>query len=564
MRNNAIIIATGVGLLSANLIACTPQPPQPPHSTTYDAIHKELLLSLQQDKRLHAHHAIPAAVSAALMPSLAPNMATDVGVHRFDVTANAVPARQFFMSLVTGTKINMVVNAGVAGTITLNLKNVTLDEALQAVHDTYGFSYRKTDFGYAVFPRELETAMFNVNYLNVTRKGKSATELNSGQISEMLSQAGGNGVSSTTTTKTSGSSVNTDSDMDFWAGLSDSLKTLVGDTDGRKIIVNPAAGLVEIRAYPDELQRVRNFLNRIQAHMGRQVILEAKVLEVALNHNFQAGIDWNIFGQGSQVNKGGIAQTGAGQTFNGTDIAPFSQMLTMNLGKGQFNLLVKLLQTQGNVQTLSSPHIATVNNQKAVIKVGVDRFFVTNVQTNTTVVGNNSVPNENVTLTPFFSGVTFDVTPEISGDDTVILHIHPSVSQVTQDNQTINLGTTAGSNTPNILELPLAKSTIRESDNIVKAQSGQVIVIGGLMQNTMTEETAGVPGLSKLPTIGALFRRTYQVQGKSELVILLRPVVVKNQNWITEIKNADNRMADLNQGFHTGGWSEVYGTMGEK
>ena len=224
---------------------------------------------------------------------------------------------------------------------------------------------------------------------------------------------------------------------------------------------------------------------------------------------------------------------------------------------------------QGNVQVLSSPRISTVNNQKAVIKVGDDSFFVTGVSTSNTIVGTNTLPSENVDLTPFFSGITLDVTPQISLQKGIILHIHPTISAVTEQQQNIVLGTTPSNvagvpPSNNTFTLPLAHSTIRESDNVVRAKSGQIVVIGGLMQNIMSEQAAGVPFLSRLPVVGPFFRRTRQISQKSELVILLRPIIVDNRTWGEEMKESDKRFSKLDRGFHAGSLPETFGSEAEK
>jgi len=545
------------------------------YGTTYDSIQQGLDNAainnhLDNNAKNDKKERIPTAVSDALLPAFDANNKKPELTRRFDVSADAMPAKTFFMGLVTGTSVNMLVNPEVSGNITLNLKNVTIDDALAAVHDTYGFTYKKTSYGYEILPRKLETALFNVNYLDIKRTGNSITSLSTDQVSQKVSNSSsgstGLGVSgsqsSSTTTESSGSSIKTNSEMDFWKELKSTLISMVGTSNGRSVFINPQAGVVAVRAFPDEIKEIGHYLARIQAHMGRQVILEAKILEVQLSDNFQAGIDWNAFGLGSP-DGGGAKQLGTG-TFDNTSLQNFSSIFTLNLGKGSFNALIKLLQTQGNVQVLSSPRISTINNQKAVIKVGSDEFFVTGVSTQNTVTSSTtSVPTQDVTLTPFFSGITFDVTPEISGNDVITLHIHPAVSNVIQKDKNITLGKTT-SNQDNTLTLPLAYSTIRESDNVVRARDGQVIVIGGLMTSNMTEEIAGVPGMSRLPFVGSLFRRTYQIAGKSELVILLRPVIIGENTFTNDIEKTSNRFKKLNRHFHAGSLPDVFGNQAEQ
>lgn len=484
---------------------------------------------------------------------------------RFDIAVNDMPAKDFFMGLVKDTPYNMMVNPKIEGMVSLNLKQVTISDVLQAVKDNYGYQFKRTPYGYEVYPSGLEVRTFTVNYLDVDRSGRSHMLVSSGQISQKITGASSSAnVGSFSNTPNSNvtkdvsptSSVETTSKSDFWKQMLDALKAIIGDKDGREVVVNPAAGIIFVRAYPDELDAIGKYLDSMQATMGRQVILEAKVLEVNLDDEYQAGVNWTLFG---------ITQNGL-QSFSNnlpafTTGGVFKIAATYH-NANTFDLLINLLSTQGNVQVLSSPRIATLNNQKAIIKVGQDEFFITNIM-NTTVTGTSTQNSQNVELTPFFSGISLDVTPEIDKDDKVILHIHPMISSVTKKDLTYTLsGGAVGAATSNTL--PLALSSIRESDNIVSAENGQIIVIGGLMGNSTKEYTAGTPFLSKAPVIGSLFRRTHQVSSKTELIILLRPIVVGNNTWTQEMRKSMLRTQNLNRGFHYGTAPEIFGNQAEQ
>lgn len=552
------------------LSACyTPKTIYPRNGMAIDQMRADLREGIAADRKIARKPGrIPTAVKNALLPPMIGYVSIPERIpeHRFDVVANKVPAKEFFMGLVEGTPYNMVVSPKVTGDISLNLKHVTLDETMEAVESAYGFDYEKTSYGYQVFPPELETKLFTVNYLDVKRTGKSYTEMTSGQISQRITgyTTAGSNVSQAVYSgqqKPSGSNVDTSSEVNFWHNLETTLKTMVGDQNGRSVVVNAQAGIVLVRAFPAELRQVTRYVDRIQSSLGRQVVLDAKILEVQLNDEYQAGIDWNLLGHVIDKEQTGIAQDSS-QEFPTTGLKDFNSIFTLRIN-GDFGALIKLLQAQGNVQVLSSPRISTVNNQKAVIKVGQDEFFVTSVSTSNIIVGSSTIPTQDVGLTPFFSGITLDVTPQISNDGNVTLHIHPSVSEVRDQQKNVVLGTTATSQ-PNTLSLPLALSTIRESDNIVKAKNGQIIVIGGLMQNNMREEVGGVPVLSKIPFLGQMFRRTQQISKKTELVILLRPIVIGSYSWNNELRKADRVFGNMRRGFHMGGLPEVFGNEGER
>lgn len=528
---------------------------------------------------------VPYSVNNAMLPSLSSYMKpAQSGPDRFDVTANNVPAKEFYMSLVSGTNYNMLVHPNVSGNISVDLKNVTIRQTLDAVKDMYGYDYSKTSYGYEVFQPELATRLFHINYLDVQRSGRSYTQLTTGQVSNQVGTfstgSGTNGIGGTSTpqSNTNGppqglgtiSSIETKSEMQFWKDIEKSIVNMIGKDGGHSVTVNAQSGVIAVRAYPSELHSVDRFINNMQSSLNRQVILEAKILEVQLDDTFQAGIDWGVLNNPAQLDpstglpvssNAGIGQA-ANMSFPGTDLIQNNGVFAVKVN-GNFKLLIELLQAQGNVQVLSSPHISTVNNQKAVIKVGQDEFFVTGVSTTNSVVGTTTLPSQDVSLTPFFSGITLDVTPEISNDNEVVLHIHPSVSRVTQQTKDIQIG--VGSNgEPNTLSLPLAFSTIRESDNVVRAKNGQIIVIGGLMTNYSKETIVATPGVSNIPFVGSLFRRTAQKSVKSELVILLRPVVASNANQIKRMETEKKQFKLLRRNFHAGSLPRVFGNEAER
>ena len=539
---------------SVTLTAC--QFNQPRGSSVADDINTSLAESVQQSRKVQAQPVMPPPeVAAALLPPLNVEL-SGVGQtpieRRFDITVNRAHARTFFMSLVKDTPYNMVAHPAIKGKISLSLKNVTIDEVMEAVRNVYGYEYKRTRNGFEVLSAKLQSRIFKIDYLNVKRSGVSQVRVSSGQVSAAAgndSDGGGSG----SVENVSGSQVSTVSESSFWAELSIALNAIIGNENGRQVVTNPHSGIVVVRAMPNELRAVAEYLDATQNVIQRQVILEAKILEVELSDGFQSGVNWAALGRGGGSDRAVVGQFGGstvfdtgvsnlqGQTdalnpanFAGvrSDVASsFGGMFAMSLDIGDFTGFLEFLETQGDVHVLSSPRVSTVNNQKAVIKVGTDEFFVTDVDTQSDTTTSGSNQSVNVELTPFFSGVALDVIPQISGDGMVTLHIHPSVSEVSERIKQISL------TTANQLSVPLALSTIRESDSIVRARSGQVVVIGGLMQNRTKDKTSSVPLLGDLPFVGGLFRHKQKVTRKSELVILLRPVVVDSDKvWADELE----------------------------
>lgn len=504
----------------------------------------------------------------ALLPSLKIRDARSRGgPQRFDIAVKNVPAQDFYMGLVADTSTNMVVSPAIKGNITLNLKRVTIEQVLQALEDTYGYSFNAIPGGYEILPNTLRTQIYKVNYLELQRRSHSNMTVSSGEVTTAGSPGGpstgtsvsGGNISGTLTNGNQNYSavigdVETRSNIDFWKSLQVTLSNIIGKTDGRSVTVNPVAGLVVVYAAPRELKQVERYLDMVQNSMDRQVILEAKILEVNLNNEFQMGIDWKLFG----------ARLNALSNFPEVDISqstfPKAFDVDIHWDPKDFTSVIQALETQGNVQVLSSPRVSAMNNQSAAIKVGFDEFFVTNVSQNQNIVTSSLVtqPTLNVNLTPFFSGITLDVTPQIDANGQVTLHIHPSVSLVKDQRKIIDLGTQGG-----VLDLPLANSTIRESDTIVHAKNGQVVVIGGLMQDTTTEGIGQVPWFGNIPFLGTLVRATKQTSQKSELVILLRPKIVTARSTNKDITVSARRVSSLKRGFHIGDRPDIYGTQGE-
>lgn len=477
-----------------------------------------------------------------LMPPL-PDV--DVQNQRFDVAANSTDIRAFLISLVEGTGINLVAHEELSGNITLNLKNVTIYETLDAITDTYGYEYQVLSYGIQVSPPKIRTKIFPINYLNVNRSGSSGMWVSSGQVTSVDTEENTDSSRNTSSSKEAINStqVNTSSEADFWGQLKVTLEMMVADNDNAKIVVDAQAGMVIVRAMPATLENINQFLERAELSVGKQVLIEAKILEVSLSEGFQTGIQWNTFGAGR---KGSIDNT-TKDLVGGMSSVPLvnadeiAGVFNINFDYENFTGVIELLETQGDVKVLSSPRIATVNNQKAVIKVGTDEYFVTELKSSTTTSSGSTTSFPEIIFTPFFSGIALDVTPQIGEGGEVILHVHPTITEVSEKTKSVELKD--GS-----LTVPLAFSTVRETDSIIKAKSGQVVVIGGLMQNKKTNTESGIPYLRDIPYIGAIFGQTRESIVQSELVILIQPKVVDSNFHHEEMDRINERFSGLKQG----------------
>ncbi len=550
--------ATGNGgalavILSLTLSGCQSDPYKWSDASAR-AIERDLVAARQPA----AAEALPTDVKQALLPPM-PGGATSVRTAvvpeaRFDLAVNNAPAAQVFMGLVENTPFGMVVHADVTGTLSLNLKNVTVDEAMLAIRRVYGFEFTREGGRYYVHGRGgLQSRVFPVNYLNLTRRGKSDTRVTSGELTQSTTGGASGGAGAASSERVSSIRVETDSQADFWKELKESLTTLIGTEAGRQLVVNPQASMVIVRAMPDELRLIEEYLGVTQLTLNRQVILEAKIIEVELSDGFQTGINWaragtSTFSQtggGTALGGSGLSDNaGSGGTLLGTlpnnlATSAFGGVFSVATNAGNFSAFIELLKTQGSVHVLSSPRVSTVNNQKAVIKVGGDEFFITGITNTPIATGTSTVFSTEVKLTPFFSGIALDVTPQIDDSGNIILHIHPSVSEVEQRDKSYTIN---GLNST----LPLAASTIRESDNVVRAASGQIIVIGGLMKEGTSEDDASVPFLGDIPILGNLFKHKRITRIKKELVIMLKPTIVDHgQVWGQVVDEVQGRIQNL-------------------
>lgn len=512
--------------------------------------------SLEKAKASHKA-APPPDVSQALLPPIEiklPDGKVAPVEPRFDLTISNAPARDVFMGLVEGTPYSMVVHPEVKGVVSLNLKEVTVPEALEAIRQVYGYEYRRDGNRFLILGAEMQTRIFMVNYLNVVRSGTSNVNVGGGGLGG-ISSTGGGTTTSTTSTGTTGTGtaagagmvqVSTTSQSDFWKNLTATLTTLVGTEGGRKVIVNPQTGLVVVRAMPDELRVIEDYLGVTHATVNRQVVLEAKVIEVELKNEFQSGVNWSLVSRnynGQLFNSSGtVFGGGTPAGGSGTISSEFGGIFSLLLQTSDFSLLIDALRGQGEVQILSSPRVSTVNNQKAVIKIGGEEFFVTGVTSAVAATSTTAGTPATVTLNSFFSGISLDVTPQIDEQNNIILHIHPSVSSVSEKTKSFSVSSET-------FQLPLALSTIQESDNIVRAKSGQIIVIGGLMKEATTDQDASVPLLGDVPVVGALFRHKNINRIKRELIILLKPTSINvGQDWNDAVGEAQQRMKRIRTG----------------
>jgi MSHA biogenesis protein MshL len=602
----------------------------PPPPDSIDAPIQGTLAATAQRRKPAAPEAVEQALLPPLRMEMPPSAGQPID-QRFDLSVNNAPAAQVFASLVSGTRYSMLLHPGVSGNVTISLKDVTLREALDSLRELYGYEYKFEGSRIFVQPAGIQARVFRVNYLAAQRRGLSqlrvtSNTLVSGRAGSTLATPGiggagiapgGGGGGGGSGQNQAGNQIGGNQSIDstrittnqealFWADLCEALVAIAfppsrqagaeaaaaasagvnvtglqapedrqrascnrrhAESD-RSIVVSPQSGVIVVRATPAELRAVEDYLRATRLSVERQVMLEAKIIEVTLSDQFQSGINWALFGHRGAVGQLNRPQAAPRTEFEAsslpiavpqvtsTDTAPTiartvaaSQLVTGPAGAvvglaaatNSFAALVTFLETQGNVQVLSSPRVATINNQKAVLKVGQDELFVSNVTVTPPTIGTVSTPaTVSPEFQPYFSGIVLDVTPQIDERGMITLHIHPTINDIVQVQRVLDLGS-AGS-----FNVPTARNTIRETDTIVRVGDTNIVAIGGLMRTEINDVRGGIPGTQGWGAASVLLNSTNRVREKKELVILLKPTIIaSDEDWSQDLREARERVDAL-------------------
>ena len=506
---------------------------------------------------------VPARIADALAEP-APTPVATVPEAKLDLLVNNAQAREVFLAIVADSRYSMLLHPDVSGTLSVTLRGVTVPEALEAIRDVYGFDFKIEGRRITVSAPSLQTRIFTINYPNSQRRGSSDLRVASGGTTSgsgspgATGYPGSTGAGASSTVQLENSRVTTSSATNLWGELTDAVRALVGGGPGRNVVASPQAGIMAVRAMPDELRQVETFLKAAQVAVERQVMLEAKIVEVELKDAYQSGVNWSALASAGHsaltigVLGSGVASTNpllqSGVAVPGVVAIPSVQagggLFGLALSTSRFAAVLGFLETQGDVQTLSSPRIATVNNQKAVLKVGSDDYFVTNVSGGSTTAATAgttaSTTLPTLTLTSFFSGIALDVTPQIDDGNTIMLHVHPAITSVTERTKQIDLGSIGN------YRLPLASSTVNESDTMVRVQDGSIVAIGGLMQLESSRNASGLPGSTGAGFLSSLLGNRANIGRKKEVVVLIKPTIIRSlQDWEQQNRMVRSALDDM-------------------
>ncbi len=453
----------------------------------------------------------------------------------YTVVVNQVPIRELLFSMARDADLNLDIDNDIPGKITMNAIDQTLPTILDRIESMAAITYYLEDGTLRVRADKPYLHFYHIDYLNISRVsgGNVSISTEIGATSTGIQSASGGGNSSGD--NKASSRIKNESINDFWSTITKNISGILeqeikpgsgskAEAEGNSnIIVNRESGIIAIRATGKKHKVVKKFIDQVVGSAQRQVLIEATIAEVQLSDHYQAGIDWSVVSEtsGGVVTKGGLQDVIAGSLGS----SPVFQLATAGTINGNpLNITLKALETFGDVKVLSSPKVMTLNNQTAILKV-VDNEVYFNIDVKVVPGNSNSdaLTTVDTTVNTVPVGIVMAVTPFIDEDDTVTLNIRPTISRIIKYvNDPNPLLADAG------VESQIPVIQVREIETMLKVNDSDTAVIGGLMQDQINKENRGVPVLSSIPLLGALFSYTEEKYVKSELVIFIRPVVIEH------------------------------------
>jgi len=489
-------------------------------------------------------------------PIALPKPKPAVKAETYSVVVNNVPVAELLFALARDAKINVDVHPGIRGSVTLNAIDQTLPQLLSRISKQTDMRWELEGPNLLVMPDSPFLRIYKIDYVNVERTSSGQISV-SGQISSGTASGSGGGASN----NASSAGVQNRSDNKFWSTIVSNVRDILRDTDkllpgtataasaaapagaaavgaatapgaaipswqipaqqgatfreAASVIANAEAGVLIVRATSRQHESIQEFLDQVLVSAKRQVMIEATIAEVTLNNNYQQGINWNLFRRGP-------AGTRAAQAATGTTTAnPAGSFFVLNYVSNSFTASLQLLESFGTVRVLSSPKISVINNQSAILKV-VDNLVYFTIKTDTIAATATGAATTAFTATPNVVPVGFvmNVTPQISSDDTILLNLRPAVTRILSYVTDPTPGLAVANRIPQI--------QTREMESLIKVASGETAVMGGLIQDSINNNEDSIPGVNRLPLFGELFTQRNNTNAKTELVIFLRPLVVRD------------------------------------
>lgn len=463
------------------------------------------------------------------------------------VVVHDVPVRELLFSLARDADMNLDIDENVGeSTVTINAINQTLSAILERIADSADLRYEMKNDVLKVRKDDPFLRNYRIDYLNMARSSKSSVRIST-EINSTGQGAGKETGDSGTSDNSSTTEVNNSGDHNFWGTLYSNISMIIGPadtevapTDGThpNILMNRESGTLGVRATQRQHTEIQNFIDEVQMSTRRQVLIEATIAEVKLSDRYQAGIDWSL------VNQNGGSGTDVTQIFN--DIAVFDRpsvamtITDVDFGGNLLQTTLRALETFGDVSIMSSPKVMAINNQTALLKV-VDNLVYFSLSVDIERGDEDSadiiIYESRINTLPV--GLVMSVTPYINEYDSVTLNVRPTISRVVGQ---VRDPSPALAEANVISEVPIVQ--VREVESVLKVASGDIAVIGGLMQDDVDNNTSGIPLLSKLPVIGPLFRYQDDTRTKTELVIFIKPRVISQASVEGDMKEFKRYLPD--------------------
>ena len=580
-RNLVYLCAIGVMLSSCGTKAIKP-----------DAQHLTI-----QDAQPGTESSIPETIKDSVVlppPKPAGKVAT------YSVVVTNVPAQEILFALARDAKINLDIKSGIEGTVTVNAVNQTLPQILTRIANQVDMRYEISNGTLTVMPDTPYLHSYKIDYVNMARDSEASMSNSSSGAganpgSGGSSSSGGSGGNGSTIT------IKDTSKNHFWETLVQNIKDILHETDkilpagssetsvqqakessstgtgaqpaggGKKstskdgienspnpvnveeggmtiirrstfreaasVIANPENGIITVRATGKQHEKIQHFIDMVMANAQRQVMIEATIVEVRLSDNYQQGIDWSAIalgGKGFNLNQAGTAglpSANSGSMINVGYLNPASKF-------GNLSASISLLQSFGKVKVLSSPKLSVMNNQTAMLRVVDNKVYFT---VNSTIAACSPSPctpiiSYTTIITTVPIGFTMSMTPEINDTDSVLLNIHPSITRLLSD----AIDPTPALAVPN----KVPQTSTREMESVLRLQNNQIAVLGGLMEDQVNNLDDDVPLIGRIPLIGNLFKNRNDTTSKTELVIFLRPIVIKNAGVDADFREFRNKLPD--------------------
>ena len=518
--------------------------------------------------------AIPAPVQlSTVLPEPKPILRPET----YTVVVNGVKVQELLFALARDAKLNVDIHSGITGVVTLNAIDQTLPQLLTRIAKQVDMRWELDGPNLAVMPDSPYLHIYRIDYVNMERLVVGAVGVSS-QIGS-ISGAGGGGSGAGAAAGANGSitTVRNTSDNKFWATLEKNIKDILHETDkilptggpqpaasqappgaggtpgaapvaaapntsfreAASVIINPEASVVIVRATSRQHEKIQEFLDQVMSNVRRQVLIEATIAEVQLNNQYQQGINWSALRTrgattsfGNQVSGGNVSANPqfppSGITATPPGALPsapsFQNIFTIGAVGASISGVLQLLESFGNVRVLSSPKLSVLNNQTALLRV-VDNIVYFNVQVSLAAgnLNSNAVTATNTTPVTVPVGFVMNVTPQISDDDTILLNVKPTTTRLVKfvNDPNPDLAKAGVTN-------PVPQLRMREMESLIKVNSGQIAVLGGLIEDSVNDVEDTIPIVNSIPILGSLFSSRNRNNTKTELVIFLRPVVVKD------------------------------------